>query len=91
MESGAAEDPSEIQMHAVAEPVSRVTFPRKPPDASQRMGTDASESKRERQEQVHRSNCMTALHGLQALSLLNFLAYFCTLSYNMPTRGTPQR
>ena len=56
MESIAAEGPSEIQMHAVAEPVSRVAFPRKPPDASQSMGMDVNESKRERQEQVQRSH-----------------------------------
>lgn len=75
MESFAAEGPTEIQMHAVAEHVSRVAFPRKPPDASQSMGMDATESKRERQEQVKRSSCLIVVEGPYSSALFADTVY----------------
>lgn len=85
MESVAAEGPSEIQMHAVAEPVSRVAFPRKPLDASQSMGMDVNESKRERQEQVQHPQLHRRFKiGLQALH--------CSVLYAFSGhQSTPQR
>lgn len=52
VESSSPESSPELELHASAEPVSRVVFPRKPPDASLKLGMDDAESKQERKEQV---------------------------------------
>ena len=87
MESIAAEGPSEIQMHAVAEPVSRVAFPRKPPDAMQSMGMDVSESKRERQEQVQHTSRVTAVVWPQSSAM--FCGALYTVAYTPPQTAPP--
>ncbi len=54
---------AQLEMHAVAEPVDRVVFPRKPPDASLKLGADDAGSKQERQEQASAAAALLVLSG----------------------------